>query len=738
MSGKVSIKDLVSLDYVIVQPSESIVDIKRKLAAGRKYVVLQDGSKIRVQTRDFVIKAIENNPGMSLVTLGKILIPAAIIKAHQQFLLRPRKAFAVMSGNNLVGVFLQDEQGKPNFTGKPLSKTISFGDVGSTTIKNDGIEFPNFGRETTGGNPGRDISRGYSVTRGGGNAGSIRNSPVGEDNDGRNVSNTKRTAKKGDGVNGRKQAVGKKPSAPKPTSRGASRVKGPGKNEGHEKPQLSSKNDFESSKTDKEPYYLNVKYKEKAVIKHSVRIEVNVSKKQEEAKTSLIAMVTKSDPITVILTLRSGFELQSPQVCTVIPDEIEGQTKCTFDIIPMKAGIGNASVLAFQNGQQLGSIEFSIQIFKTERESKSSFATAKLNPRRSTSPDLTLLISEQKTTNDETNIHFTINASDSNLKIFYKSYGPVPIKKDPANYFNSLFADFDGFNNGIFKKGRVTIDQMERLGTMLYGSLIPAELKSLLWEIKDKIKTIMITSSEPFIPWEICRMFGTENESTVEYGFLAEKFEVTRWIPGYGFPEPKLGLFKWAVVVPKNSGLSSAKEELKFLKKLAGSKYEMSEIDANYLDIKNNLQSGAYNLWHFSGHGSAQDIGDPNKAMMYLENDETFIPDYLSGTVANLGKGKPMVFLNACQIGRGGIGLTGIGGWAAKFLQSGASIFIGAYWSILDDSALQFAKELYNSLIKDKLTIGEAAFKARNKIRPNGDPAWLAYVVYADPYAKIA
>ena len=41
--------------------------------------------------------------------------------------------------------------------------------------------------------------------------------------------------------------------------------------------------------------------------------------------------------------------------------------------------------------------------------------------------------------------------------------------------------------------------------------------------------------------------------------------------------------------------------------------------------------------------------------------------------------------------------LTGIGGWARRFLSAGASAFVGAYWSVYDEPAFGFAKELYMS-----------------------------------------
>lgn len=51
----------------------------------------------------------------------------------------------------------------------------------------------------------------------------------------------------------------------------------------------------------------------------------------------------------------------------------------------------------------------------------------------------------------------------------------------------------------------------------------------------------------------------------------------------------------------------------------------------------------------------------------------------------------------ACQSAQAGLSLTGLGGWASRFIQPGnsdyaASAFVGSYWSVYDEAALGFAK----------------------------------------------
>ena len=69
-------------------------------------------------------------------------------------------------------------------------------------------------------------------------------------------------------------------------------------------------------------------------------------------------------------------------------------------------------------------------------------------------------------------------------------------------------------------------------------------------------------------------------------------------------------------------------------------------------------------------------------------------------------------------------------------LRCGAGAFIGAYWSIYDQPAVEFAKAFYSRLLAGT-PIGLAAKEARLAIKPLGDPTWLAYTVWASPAATV-
>jgi len=97
---------------------------------------------------------------------------------------------------------------------------------------------------------------------------------------------------------------------------------------------------------------------------------------------------------------------------------------------------------------------------------------------------------------------------------------------------------------------------------------------------------------------------------------------------------------------------------------------------------------------------------------------------------------RPLVVLNACQVGRAGLQLTSIGGFADAFIHAGAGSFVSSLWAVGDEPAASFTTEFYRRL-KAGATIAKASVAAREKARAAGDATWLAYVVYAHPDAKL-
>ncbi len=453
-------------------------------------------------------------------------------------------------------------------------------------------------------------------------------------------------------------------------------------------------------------------------------------------ESSLPITLPLGTSVDIIVQTRRGFVLEGRGERSLLITDAQETLPLQFKLRGTTLGPGQIRVLALHDGIALGAMTLTPTVIEASAAlpvAASHWHEQALAPVSIRSPDLSLLI-EQIQVDGRPGYILWIHATNPALALNSKKFGPIVFRADPGSYFQEFYKDIDGYALATPTDKANTAQRLADKGTYLFGELFPPEVQNLLWDLRNQITSVLVQSEEPWIPWELCKLSGKEDGRIVAGPFLCEAFSVTRWIPGVGL-KPTLKLQNMAVVVPSDSGLPLAGTERDYLLSLAQGSRKVTRIPARFPDVHSALSSGTYDGWHFSGHGGSRSP-DPNRSTIYLEDRDPFTPENLTGDVLNLGITRPLVFLNACQIGRSGMSLTDIGGWAKQFLSAGAGAFIGAYWSVYDQPACDFAREVYNRLLAG-LPMGKAVQEARLAIKAAGDPTWLAYTVFADPFATV-
>jgi CHAT domain-containing protein len=182
-------------------------------------------------------------------------------------------------------------------------------------------------------------------------------------------------------------------------------------------------------------------------------------------------------------------------------------------------------------------------------------------------------------------------------------------------------------------------------------------------------------------------------------------------------------------------------QEERFLKEALGA----TPVEPTDRAVRDLLRNGGFDIFHFAGHGLAKpdsfqqaaiQIGDVEVGGRF---DEITLSANTVESNADLnadGTGGPLVFLNACQVGKAGLQLGSMGGFAQAFLRSGAAAFVSTLWSVGDAPARTFGETFYKQLLQGN-SVAEAVTRAREEARQSGDVSWLAYVVYANPSARM-
>lgn len=448
------------------------------------------------------------------------------------------------------------------------------------------------------------------------------------------------------------------------------------------------------------------------------------------------------EELDILVQPRKGFSIEGTDRGTIVVPADGDSDPLQFKLRAVDAGPGLIRILAFHQGESLGVIELAPTVAPAAQpavrgRSGTAARARKTQPLAAASPqvpDLAMFIEEREAGG---NVRYLIRltATDPALELNLSPFGPFELKLDPAKFFADFFQEIEELKLDTTEEQDVAERRVAAKGAYLADALFPPPLREKLWQVRDRIRSIVVQSEEPWIPWELCKLYGKEDGRMIDGPFLSEAYAITRWVPGIGFKRP-IALKNIALVVPGDSGLPLAVEERKHVLSLAKGGRKVTEIAASFGDVQDAFIAGTYDGWHFSGHGVARDA-NPDRSSIILTGEERFTPEDLSGQAANMGIPKPFVFINACQVGRAGMALTGIGGWARRFLTAGASVFVGAYWSVYDEPAYGFAKELYARLLSGS-PVGEAVRDARKAIRAKGDPTWLAYTVFADPLATVA
>jgi hypothetical protein len=346
-------------------------------------------------------------------------------------------------------------------------------------------------------------------------------------------------------------------------------------------------------------------------------------------------------------------------------------------------------------------------------------------------------------------MQFKLHSEKAELGYQRRDLGQVKLATFPRQYLDQLFVRLSELaataDASADEQTLATFtEEIETIGQGLFEELFPAELQKEYWQIKSlreagKVRTLLIISDEPWIPWELVKPYAFDLESNQEQndGFLAETFQLSRWLAGRG-PAPGVEV-KVARLVAPTSNLAFTEREKEYFANLEQAGVEVGEPLATKSQVLQTMRSGEIKLLHLAAHGNFR-VDNVNESPLLLENDEPLRPSELAGArVAGLRRERPLVFLNACHSGQIDFGLTGLGGWAEKLVGDiGVSAFIGSLWEVNDRLAADFAISFYDHLRAGQ-TLGAAFLAARQQIHTQqpANPTWLAYTLYADPNGRV-
>jgi hypothetical protein len=484
--------------------------------------------------------------------------------------------------------------------------------------------------------------------------------------------------------------------------------------------------------------YPDISLRDKVALRQRCTLRVGLTREpvKEEFKSLMMAFEVpvgaRSVAVDVLVTAED-FEIMGDDYRSMDVPVDGDPDPILFQMVPQSIGEKKVKVEFFQDSRYIGGVTATTTVVAAEE----AIGAREVNTQGivgfeggAPPPDLTLLITESQFDGDQMRYKFKLHSPNHGL--FYHTVGEeLTFSGSPSKWMESLYQELGRLGDNA--RPEDIAETLSTIGSDLYEKLFPKELKEI-WEehIKGKVRSIMIISDEPWIPWEIIKpSYESETGDHVEDDFLCGSYLLTRWIAGQP-PPSHITVSHGALIAPIATDLPNVAREVTFL---TTELRNVEEIEPRLARVRRLLKSGGYHLLHFACHGSF-DPEEHEQSVVYLEGDDKLKSRDIAGERRNFGKDRPFVFINACQTARADFSLVGIGSWADKFINANSSGFLGSSWEVNDRLAYRFSEAFYSALRRG-VTIGEAMREARNAIRGEADPTWLAYTLYADPLARV-
>lgn len=499
---------------------------------------------------------------------------------------------------------------------------------------------------------------------------------------------------------------------------------------------------------------------EEAVLKRKASVEVVVSRDQI---MQAVVGITAGGGGKVRTDRDLIIQVQARKHCVIsgesraeIPVPPPGEEAYLyFDIVPRHAGLGEVRVIVRQGNSPIVNLKLLPRFVTSAGAASSRMAEARadLTPADHRCEIKNVLyirdgqMGEARTLEFE--FEYEVDGEKSRARGVSQPFANEHVR---LRYITSLYQDIEKFWAESDAEYEAFMFKLRARGAEIFKQLIPRDVQQVLWDHRNELKAIQVFSDEPFIPWELAYLVEPGKKISNASSFLAERGLVRGYTDPNGItrmPPTRLRLRADGVryVIPEypsgsDMELPGAQDEKAMLNKL----FDAKEIKPDKADVINAINTpGNFDFLHFACHGVANSeaIWD---AGLYLQGkmsaggyrEDILMSSEVDGyAVLNDEQSPgPVVFLNACQVGRAGRSLTANGGFAKTFMSSGAGVFVGTHWSIGDLSAVDFAYTFYDKL-KNGKNIMDAVAAARNAAKNKEEVTWLAYVVYADPYARI-
>jgi hypothetical protein len=332
----------------------------------------------------------------------------------------------------------------------------------------------------------------------------------------------------------------------------------------------------------------------------------------------------------------------------------------------------------------------------------------------------------------------------------------LAVSGDPGDATMSLGSDAETWVRNMIKPltdkqlADAELVDVDGIGEVIYKATPPV-FKRAYWAVWQaaraggfRFESIQLVTDEPYVPWELMRVADDAVAPDDDPVMLSVRHAVGRWLAGQsGGLKQRIPVQAVAVSASDYAQVDGVAQKLPWAsveRQLMVGTYHALDVPLQSAPLLAFLIDGKVQAVHFACHGKMS-IAAPDTSFLVLEDTPNVLkPPAIGRTEVRrgLGKQRPLIFLNACEVGGTAASLAMVAGFPAAFLSAGAAAVVCPLWAVNDERAMRIAKDFYaRVLVADGEPLGRVLRDVRAAWRDERHLTYLAYVLYGDPLAQV-
>jgi hypothetical protein len=257
---------------------------------------------------------------------------------------------------------------------------------------------------------------------------------------------------------------------------------------------------------------------DQVVVAEPVRVEVMISREDilsgqmlfDSPATSTAEGVAAVDPkekLTLQIEPVSNYKVVGPSKIDLNVPKLRSPITCGFMVEATHVGEGEIEITAYQHQTMLVTLELKSRIVeKLSEKPATTEATAAATEAEPLVEPINQLFITEESHGDKVSFKYQLNSPA--LDIVSEDW-VQPMVRESSEYVDSIYARIEGFRkeSHTYEDPEQRNDYFNRklyaFGGELFDELFPEELKRVLWTRRDRIQSIWLISTEPFITWEL-------------------------------------------------------------------------------------------------------------------------------------------------------------------------------------------------------------------------------------------